>query len=129
MSFRSSFGLFCSTPGIGLSRVVPKRVALYMLLTGQPIQAREAMEFGLVSKIVPSEALDAEVNAVCNAIIAKSRSVVELGKKFFYEQIEMNLKDAYSTGAMKMVENLELVDGQEGIKSFIEKRKPKWTHQ
>lgn len=99
-----------------------------MLLTGFPISAAEALECGLVSSVVPAEQLDAEVDRVCDSIKSKSRAVVERGKHFFYQQVAMNIKTAYKYGEHEMVANLDMKDGQEGVRSFMEKRKPHWTH-
>lgn len=99
----------------------------YMLYTGLPIKADEALRVGLVSSVVPSHKLDEEVNRICDAIKFKSRAVVALGKNFFYKQIQMDQKSAYEAGVKKMTENLQMDDGKEGIKSFLEKRKPQWT--
>nr|CAH7715269.1 unnamed protein product [Callosobruchus chinensis] len=125
----ANFGIFCSTPGIPLARKVLKSTALKMVLTGQPISAAEAKSSGLVTTVCSKENLEKEVQSTCDSIINKSRSVIELGKRFFYKQVDLQLKEAYELGAEKMVENLELSDGKEGLKSFVEKRKPKWTHQ
>ncbi len=122
----ANVGIFCSTPGIALVRTIPKMKTSYMLFTGLPIKADEALRVGLVSAVVPSNKMDEEVTRICEAIKFKSRDVVNLGKKFFYEQISMNLDEAYEAGTRKMVENCQMDDGKEGIKSFIEKRKPKW---
>ncbi|CAG9824179.1 unnamed protein product [Phaedon cochleariae] len=124
----SNFGIFCSTPGVPMARKVLRSTSLNMLLTGLPISASEAKSSGLVTTVCLAEDLDMEVNKTCEAIKSKSRSVIELGKKFFYEQIDMDIKKAYYLGAAKMLENLGMEDGQEGIKSFVEKRKPKWSH-
>lgn len=125
----SSFGIFCSTPGIAISRVIPRMKSSYMLLTGLPISADEALRVGLVSSVVASEELDEELEKICNAIKSKSRAVVSFGKKFYYQQLEMGLQEAYENGSTAMTKNLELFDGKEGIKSFIEKRKPKWKNE
>ncbi|EAT36153.1 AAEL011736-PA [Aedes aegypti] len=125
----ASFGIFCSTPGIAVARAVPRMKASYMLFTGLPISAQEALESGLVSKVVPSDKLDQEIETICQAIKSKSRSVIALGKKFFYEQIAMDVNSAYRKGEQVMADNLGTPDGQEGIKSFVEKRKPVWRHQ
>jgi enoyl-CoA hydratase/carnithine racemase len=97
-----------------------------MLLTGLPITAQEALATGLVSRVVAADQLDQEVEKICGAIKSKSRSVIQLGKKFFYEQLALDIKTAYERGENVMVNNLATADGQEGIRSFVEKRKPKW---
>ncbi|KPJ18734.1 Enoyl-CoA hydratase domain-containing protein 3, mitochondrial [Papilio machaon] len=125
----ANFGIFCSTPGIPLARSVPKSRAMYMLLTGQPINAKEAYESGLVTKVVPPENLDEEVTKIIDQIKLKSRSVITLGKYFFYKQINFNIFDAYKLGQEIMINNTEMDDGQEGIRSFVEKRKAKWSHK
>ena len=101
----------------------------YMLLTGLPISADEALRVGLVSNVVPSESLDDEVDRICHAIMSKSCAVVSFGKNFYYQQLGMDLHEAYEAGSVVMTDNLELNDGKEGIKSFIEKRKPTWKHE
>lgn len=100
--------------------------ASHMLLTGLPIKADEALSAGLVSSVVAQDKLDEEMEKITNAIKSKSRSVIELGKRFFYEQISMDIKTAYEVGAKVMTGNLNMDDGKEGIKSFVEKRKPVW---
>jgi len=124
----ANFGIFCSTPGVALARCVPKMTALHMLLTGLPLSSSEAKLNGLVTKVCPEDALDKELDVICKAIFSKSRSVVELGKKFYYKQIQEDVRNAYKLGGDQMVSNLSLKDGQEGIKSFIEKRKAVWSH-
>lgn len=101
--------------------------ASQMLLTGLPLSANEALTAGLVSQVTANDALDKVVRENIEAICHKSRPVIELGKKFFYEQIQMDVKSAYSLGTDTMTDNLKLADGKEGIRSFIEKRKPKWS--
>uniref|UniRef100_A0A1I7XGI7 Enoyl-CoA hydratase domain-containing protein 3, mitochondrial n=1 Tax=Heterorhabditis bacteriophora TaxID=37862 RepID=A0A1I7XGI7_HETBA len=128
-------GLFCSTPGIALSRAISHKVALDMLLTGEPIDAQStniyqdsALRCGLISRIAPINEVKFEALRVAEAIGAHSRSVTSLGKAFFYTQIELNQADAYRYGNRVMVANLKLKDSQEGIKAFIEKRKAQFTH-
>lgn len=125
----ANFGIFCSTPGIALGRSVCKSKATYMLFTGEPINAQEAYESGLVTKVVPANELDNEVEKIIEKIKHKSRSVISMGKEFFYQQIELSLFNAYDLGEKVMVDNVASKDGQEGIMSFVEKRKAKWSHR
>lgn len=126
---RANFGIFCSTPGIAVSRSVSQKKALYMLFTGFPISANEALSSGLVSAVVPTtDDLDIATLRICDGIKSKSRSVVQRGKQFFHEQIQMNIKSAYKYGEQEMIDNLAMKDGQEGVRSFIEKRLPNWSH-
>ncbi|EEC16875.1 enoyl-CoA hydratase domain-containing protein 3, mitochondrial [Ixodes scapularis] len=124
----ASFGLFCSTPGIPVARCVPQKVSAYMLLTGRPISAREALVSGLVSRVVPSDALQEETEQVVEAIKSKSRAVMALGKRFYYRQMRLSIVQAYAEGEKVMVDNLRYRDSQEGIAAFAEKRKPVWEH-
>ena len=125
----SSVGLFCTTPGIPLARAVPRKMSSYMLLTGKPIRADEALQAGLISRMVQDSAeLDQEIESICQAIISKPRGVVALGKKFYYKQLEMGLGQALEQGGQVMVDNLQYHDAQEGIAAFVEKRKPVWCH-
>lgn len=98
-------------------------------IIGQPLSAQEAYESGLVTKVVPVEQLDAEVERIIEHLESKSRSVLTLGKEFFYKQIDLGLNEAYSLGEEIMVKNIGTNDGQEGITSFIEKRKASWNHK
>ncbi|XP_061387421.1 enoyl-CoA hydratase domain-containing protein 3, mitochondrial-like [Musca vetustissima] len=125
----ANFGVFCSTPGIAISRVMPRTQAAYMVMTGLPLTAQEAYTAGLVSRVVPEKDLDKEVDHITDAIKHKSRSVIALGKDFFYKQLNVPIEEAYKLGAEKMTENLALGDSQEGLKSFVEKRKPQWKHE
>lgn len=98
-----------------------------MLFTGLPLSAQEALTAGMVSSCVPVDHLDAETEKICEAIKAKSRVVVEFGKKFYYKQMDMDIRVAYKYGEQVMVENIGMPEGQEGVRSFIEKRKPNWS--
>ncbi|CAK9823035.1 Enoyl-CoA hydratase domain-containing protein 3, mitochondrial [Anthophora retusa] len=124
----ANLGIFCSTPGIPLVRTVSKKTAMYMLFTGSSINGKEAYEAGLVSKVVPNDKLEEEIEKITTAINLKSRSVLHIGKTFLYEQLDLDTSTAYFLGTEKMINNLKMKDAQEGIKSFIEKRKPVWTH-
>jgi enoyl-CoA hydratase/carnithine racemase len=119
-------GLFCSTPMVALTRNVPRKRAMEMLLLGEMIPAREAADYGLVNRVVPEgQALEAALD-LARRIAAKSPATVAVGKAAFYRQIERPLAEAYDHAARVMVENMMLQDAEEGIGAFIDKRKPEW---
>ncbi len=120
-------GLFCSTPGVGLSRNVGRKQAMEMLLTGDFISATEARDQGLVNQVVPLAELDTAIAALSAKILAKSPRALAMGKRAFYEQIDQDLQTAYQTAAVAMATNMMTHDAQEGIDAFIEKRPPVWT--
>lgn len=122
-----NIGLFCSTPMVALSRNVPRKVAFEMLTTGQFIDAARAAEVGLVNKVVPSQALSAETRALAEIVAKKLTAAVKIGKRAFYDQIEMTRADAYDHATAVMVENMLWRDTDEGISAFIEKREPDWA--
>lgn len=121
-----NIGLFCSTPMVALSRNLSRKHAMEMLLTGDTINAAEALRLGLVNRVVPSGELAATTKALATKIAAKSQFTVKTGKKAFYEQAEMPLVDAYAHTAKVMAENLMARDAEEGIAAFIGKRHPNW---
>ncbi|CAF87769.1 unnamed protein product, partial [Tetraodon nigroviridis] len=121
-------GLFCSTPAVAIGRAVPRKVAMEMLLTGSPISAQEALLHGLISRVVPEGRLEEETLAIARRVCRSSRPVVALGKATFYRQMAQGRDAAYATASRVMVENLALPDGQEGIRAFLEKRRPAWSH-
>jgi enoyl-CoA hydratase/carnithine racemase len=119
-------GLFCSTPMVALSRNVPRKQAMEMLLTGEPVPAAEARTIGLLNRVVPpGQERDAAI-ALAQKVALKSAYTVKLGKEAFYRQIEMSLADAYRYAAEVMTENMMARDAEEGIGAFIEKREPNW---
>lgn len=122
-------GLFCSTPAVAIGRAVPRKVAMEMLFTGTPISAHDALLHGLVSKVVPESCLEDETLAIAQRICQASQPVVALGKATFYRQMAQGRDAAYATTSKVMVDNLALTEGQEGIRAFIEKRKPVWSHK
>lgn len=119
-------GLFCSTPMVAMSRNVPRKQAMHMLLTGDHVSAQRARELGLVNDIVPTgQERDAAI-ALARRIAKKSAYTLKIGKEAFYRQTEMNLADAYAYASQVMTENMMARDAQEGIGAFIDKRDPKW---
>jgi enoyl-CoA hydratase/carnithine racemase len=119
-------GLFCSTPAVALTRNIPAKRAMEMLLTGEMIDAATALEFGLVNRVVPSQALAETVTELANTIAAKSPEAVKLGKRAVTQQADMALADAYETASWAMVENMLAEDAEEGIGAFLERRQPIW---
>ena len=121
-----NLGLFCSTPSVGLSRNLGRKLALEMLLTGEFIDAQTALARGLVNRVVASEQLDAEIRKLCDSILAKTPVAIKAGKQAFYRQLEMGLDAAYELASEVMACNMMAEDAQEGIDAFIAKRKPQW---
>jgi enoyl-CoA hydratase/carnithine racemase len=120
-------GLFCSTPMVEVSRAVGRKRALEMLLTGTPIDAATAAEWGLVNRVVPAADLDAAVVDLATRIADASPLTVGLGKQAFYRQIDLDKRQAYDLTKVVMSMNALAADAQEGICAFLEKRPPTWT--
>ena len=121
-----NIGLFCSTPMVALSRNVPRKHAMEMLLTGELIAAEDAARIGLVNHVVEPGSEREEALKLAGKITAKSALTLKIGKEAFYRQLEMPLADAYKYASEVMVENMLARDAEEGISAFIEKREPKW---
>lgn len=121
-----NIGLFCSTPMVALTRNVPRKHAMHMLLTGEHVSAQRALELGLVNSVVPAGNEREAAIALAERIAVKSAYTLKVGKEAFYRQAEMSLADAYTYAAQVMTENMMARDAQEGIGAFIEKRDPKW---
>jgi enoyl-CoA hydratase/carnithine racemase len=119
-------GLFCSTPMVPLSRAVGRKHAMQMLLTGEPISAETALDWGLVNRVVPSDELEPAVVQLIEAIARSSAYTVATGKHAFYSQIDCAEDDAYEHCATVMTENALAYDAQEGMTAFLEKRDPVW---
>ncbi len=120
-------GLFCSTPMVPLSRAIGRKRALEMLLTGEPIDAATAHEWGLVNRVVGADELDQAVDALVAAVDRSSPLTVAIGKEAFYEQIELDEHRAYDLTKSVMTMNAMAADAQEGICAFLDKRPPEWT--
>ncbi len=119
-------GLFCSTPMVPLSRAVGRKRALEMLLTGEPIDAATALDWGLVNRVVPTGELDAAVDELVDRIARSSPLIVTIGKEAFYAQVELDEHRAYELTKAVMSKNALAGDAQEGIGAFLEKRPPVW---
>ncbi len=121
-----NIGLFCSTPMVALSRAVPRKQAMEMLLTGEMVGAEEALRLGLINRAVPAEALEEETLALARKVAGKSPLTLKIGKEAFYRQIEYGLVEAYAYASQVMTTNMLARDAEEGIDAFIEKRDPEW---
>jgi enoyl-CoA hydratase/carnithine racemase len=121
-----NIGLFCSTPMVALSRNIPRKRAMEMLLLGDMLPASEAAGYGLVNRVVPAGAALATALELADRIASKPPATLAIGKEAFYRQIEMSLADAYDYAAGVMVENMMHAESKEGIGAFIDKRPPDW---
>ena len=121
-----NLGLFCSTPSVPLLRNVPSKFAMEMLLTGEFISARQAVERGLVNRAVPPEQLDAEIETLLASILAKPQAAIVMGKELFYRQREMGIEAAYQLANQTMAVNMMDDCAQEGVSAFTQKRTPVW---
>jgi enoyl-CoA hydratase/carnithine racemase len=119
-------GLFCSTPMVPVSRAVGRKRAMQMLLTGEPIDAATALDWGLVNRVVPQEELEPAVAELVQAIARSSAYTVATGKEAFYSQIDRAEDDAYEHCELVMTENALAHDAQEGMTAFLQKRNPVW---
>ena len=120
-------GLYCATPSVALSRAMRPKHAFEMLLSGEFIDAARAAELGLVNRVVEKDLLEKETVTLAKTLASKSLSALRLGKKSFYEQINLDIQSAYQKTSDELVSNILSAEGQEGIKAFIERRKPEWT--
>ena len=120
------YGLFCSTPMVALSRNVPRKAAMEMLLTGDFIEAEDAHRLGLINQVVAPDKLEEAFDALLARLLDKPAEVLALGKRAFYRQLEMGLEDAYGFTTEVIVDNALGRDFEEGLAAFVEKRQPVW---
>ena len=122
-----NIGLFCGTPMVALTRNLPRKQAMEMLLTGEFINTTTAVQHGLINRAVKADDLDKSVQDLATSIVKQSPAFISAGKKLFYHQIEDSISDAYEKATLTMVKNMQKKDAQEGIKAFLAKRDmPKW---
>ena len=121
-----NIGVFCSTPAVGVVRNVNRKRAMEMLLTGEPIDAKTALAWGLVNRVVPATQLDAEIRRFTEIVLSRSPAAVRLGKQAFYRQIDRPLEAAYDVASEVMACNLLLEDAAEGMDAFLQKRPASW---
>ena len=120
-------GLFCSTPMVAVTRNLPRKQAMEMLMTGEFIDAETARQYGLVNRVVPSGKLDDAVGELAGTIAEKSPVAIARGKQLFYRQLEVGLEGAYEQAAKAITANMQDVDAQAGINAFVEKKPmPDW---
>lgn len=124
-----SIGLFCSTPMVAISRAVPRKQAMRMLLTAEMISAEHAYQFGLISHLVPADELVSATRELAETVASASSATVSLGKRAFYDQISKSTPEAYAQTAQVMADNAIMHDAQEGIDAFLTKRQPHWQHR
>jgi len=122
-----NIGIFCSTPAVGVVRNIGRKRAMEMLLTGRLFDARTALDWGLVNRVVPEAELDAAVKSYTDVIVARSPAAVRLGKASFYAQVDRPLATAYDVASETMACNMLLDDAAEGIDAFLEKRAAAWS--
>jgi len=121
-----NLGLFCSTPGVALSRNVPRKQAMEMLLTGEFITAEQALARGLVNRVASDQSLDGELDSLVDSILRKPKVAVTMGKQLFYRQLEMGVAAAYQLAGQTMACNMMDESALEGVQAFIDKRDPSW---
>jgi enoyl-CoA hydratase/carnithine racemase len=122
-----TLGLFCSTPAVAISRNLPRKRAMQLLLTGDFIDAHTAMSYGLVNEVVEPQDLEQTTLALAKKILSKPQAAVSLGKQLFYKQIETSLENAYELASQTMACNMMDPEALEGIQAFIDKRPPNWA--
>ena len=121
-----NFGLFCATPSVPLLRNIAPKQAMEMLVTGDFISARQAVDRGLINRVVAPDELDAEIEKLVASILQKPRMAIAMGKELFYRQREMGIEAAYQLAGQTMAVNMMDQCAQEGVTAFTEKRKPDW---
>jgi len=122
-----NIGVFCSTPAVGVARNVGRKHAMEMLLTGQLFDAKVALAWGLVNRVVPAGELDAATRDYTDVILARSAATIRMGKAAFYAQIDRPLAEAYDVASETMACNMLIDDAAEGIDAFLEKRPAVWS--
>jgi enoyl-CoA hydratase/carnithine racemase len=122
-------GLFCHTPNVAVSRAVGQKRAMQMLLTGEPVDATTAVDWGLINRAVPADELDDAVAEMADKILQYSKNTITLGKCTFYAQEGLAVDDAYAVAGPVMATNAANEHAQEGMGAFLEKREPEWPGQ
>jgi len=121
-------GFACTTPGVAIGRTLPVRKALELCVTGDPLSSKEALLYGLVNRVVQSDKLDEETLQFAQTIVKHSSQTIKIAKRSFYQQMSMDIAQAYDYAEDVMVKSLNTEDAKEGISSFLEKKSPKWKY-
>jgi len=121
-----SWGFFCSTPGVSVGRNLQRKHAMEMLLTGDLVDAKKALEWGLVNRVVAAADLDAETEKLARHIAAKPPATIAAGKRAFYQQMDLGVEKAYALASGVISASFAHEEGKEGMQAFIEKRPPNW---
>ena len=122
-------GLFCTTPGVAISRAIGRKAAMEMLLTGRYFSAQEAKTLGLINRVVPEESLDEETEKLAGQIAEASRFVLAIGKQGFYAQVDQSDSNAMHYAKHTITMNLQAVDAQSGISAFLNRETPEWQNR
>jgi len=121
-----NYGLFCATPGVPLSRNISRKRAFEMLMTGAFIDAGTALAWGLINRVVPPSELESATIALARQMMDKPGAVVAAGKRFFYDQLDRPIEQAYTAASAEITRGMLADEGQEGVSAFVQKRKPRW---
>ena len=119
-----TWGFYCSTPGVAVGRNLQRKHALEMLLTGDLVDAKRALQWGLVNRVVPTDQLEAETEKLARQLAAKPPATVAAGKRGFYQQMEMGTEKAYEVAGKVISASFAHEEGREGMDAFIDKRPP-----
>lgn len=122
-------GLFCTTPMVAVTRAIGRKAAMEMLLTGRFFSAQEAKELGLINRVVSLANLEEETEKLAGQIAEASRFVLAIGKQGFYAQVDQSDSNAMHYAKHTITMNLEAVDAQNGINSFLNKETPSWQNR
>ncbi len=121
-------GLYCGTPSVAVTRNLPRKQAMELLLTGEFINAEKALAYGLLNRVCAPQDLDQMVNQMAGQIAAKGPAFISKGKQLFYRQIEQGLEAAYELATETMVENMKMDEAQAGMQAFVDKKSmPDWS--
>jgi enoyl-CoA hydratase/carnithine racemase len=119
-----TWGFFCSTPGVAVGRNISRKRAMEMLLTGELIDARKALDWGLVNRVVPAASLEEETQKLARQIAEKPPATTAAGKRAFYQQMDLGVARAYDLASQVISSSFAHAEGRAGMDAFIDKRPP-----